>query len=118
MSSQLITDNVTFDFEDYRKEKPREDKSKTKGDPKQGTVVCTFWLVGLCFLGSDCNYLHRLDISRMPACKYGKDCKVKNCLLKHVDEVEKAECPYFKQGFCMRGPFCKNRYVCHIVELN
>jgi cleavage and polyadenylation specificity factor subunit 4 len=47
----------------------------------------------------------------MPQCKHGKLCKIKNCLLKHEDEEERAECIFFRQGFCMHGPSCKFRHV-------
>ena len=103
-------EDVTFDFEDYLKvmfPQLTEDKSKVKRDPKHGTVVCSHWLVGLCQSGADCGYLHKLDRSKMPKCKYGKTCKIKNCLLAHVEEEEKPECPFFRQGFCMHGPYCK-----------
>src|SRR5690349_1281293 len=34
-----------------------------------------------------------------------------NCCLKHVDEEEKAECIFFKQGFCRHGPACRFRHI-------
>lgn len=83
----------------------------TSRDPKHRTIVCRHWLVGLCQKGSVCEYLHRLDKSRMPVCKHNKLCKIRNCPLKHEDIEEKEECPYYKQGFCKNGPFCKFRHV-------
>jgi len=68
-------------------------------------------LQGLCQKGDKCDYLHKLDKSRMPPCKHGKMCKIKNCPLKHSDEEEKPECAFFKQGFCFNGPLCKFRHV-------
>lgn len=47
----------------------------------------------------------------MPQCKHGKLCKIKNCSLKHEDEEERAECIFFRQGFCMHGPVCKFRHL-------
>eukprot|EP00602_Paraphysomonas_sp_CaronLab_P001533 CAMPEP_0185030436 /NCGR_PEP_ID=MMETSP1103-20130426/17406_1 /TAXON_ID=36769 /ORGANISM="Paraphysomonas bandaiensis, Strain Caron Lab Isolate" /LENGTH=646 /DNA_ID=CAMNT_0027565573 /DNA_START=216 /DNA_END=2154 /DNA_ORIENTATION=+ len=47
----------------------------------------------------------------MPQCKHGKSCKIKNCPLKHEDEEERAECIFFRQGFCMHGPVCKFRHI-------
>ena len=85
--------------------------SSTSRDPKHRTIVCRHWLVGLCQKGSACEYLHRLDKSRMPLCKYNKLCKIRNCLLKHEDNEEKEECPYYKQGFCKNGPYCKYRHL-------
>eukprot|EP01041_Mallomonas_annulata_P014216 gene14216-30239_t len=82
-----------------------------KIDPKLRTVVCRHWLQGLCQKGDKCDYLHKLDKSKMPACKHGKLCKIKNCPLKHVDEEERPECIAFRQGFCMEGPNCKYRHM-------
>jgi cleavage and polyadenylation specificity factor subunit 4 len=110
-------ENISFDFEDYREKARKDDKYNGKEhlrrDPKRGTVVCSHWLVGLCSSqeSGDCQYLHRLDRSKMPKCRYGTHCKIKNCLLAHVEEEEKPECPFFHQGFCMRGPYCKYRHV-------
>jgi hypothetical protein len=59
-----------------------------RGDPKHRTIVCRHWLLGLCQNGATCAYLHRLDRSKMPACKHGKLCKIKNCHLKHIDDQE------------------------------
>jgi hypothetical protein len=47
----------------------------------------------------------------MPPCKHGKVCKVKNCPLKHEDDEERAECIFFRQGFCNDGPMCKYRHL-------
>ena len=80
-------------------------------DPKLRTVVCTYWLLGLCQKGDNCAYLHKFDKSKMPHCKHGKQCKIKNCPLKHEEEEERAECIFFRQGFCMHGPLCKFRHV-------
>ncbi len=109
----MYNDNVVFDFEENIKKTKPEEKLRIKRDPKHGTVVCSHWLVGLCQSqeSGDCGFLHRLDRSKMPKCKYGKACKIKNCLLAHIEEEEKPECPFFKQGFCMRGPHCKNRHT-------
>lgn len=78
---------------------------------KHRTVVCRHWLLGLCAHGTSCDYLHRIDRSKAPVCKYGKLCKIKNCQLKHVDEMEIMECIFFKQGFCYNGPGCVRRHV-------
>ena len=111
---------IEFDFEDAVREiLPKISEAPTanglgsfgKLDPKLRTVVCRHWLQGLCQKGDKCDYLHRLDKSRMPPCKHGKSCKIKNCPLKHVDEEERPECVFFKQGFCMHGPSCKYRHI-------
>jgi hypothetical protein len=71
------------------------------------TVVCRYWLKGLCMLGdNECGFLHVLDESRMPLCKHGKNCKLKHlCKLRH-------ECPLFDQGFCILGrKLCPYRHI-------
>lgn len=82
-----------------------------KLDPKHRTVVCLHWLQGLCQNGEKCGYLHRLDKSRMPPCKHGQLCKIKNCPLKHDYAEDYSECIFFRQGFCMHGPACKFRHI-------
>jgi cleavage and polyadenylation specificity factor subunit 4 len=82
-----------------------------RGDLKHRTIVCRHWLLGLCQNGSSCGYLHRLDKSKMPACKHGNQCKIKNCPLKHTDELEISECIFYKQGFCYNGVNCVRRHV-------
>ena len=68
-----------------------------RGDLKHRTIVCRHFLLGLCQNGYSCGYLHRLDKKKMPACKHGNLCKIKNCLLKHTDELEISECVFYKQ---------------------
>lgn len=79
-------------------------------DHKRRKIVCKHWLLGLCHNGMRCDYLHRLDRNKMPPCKHGKLCKIKNCPLKHVAEEELEECAYYKQGFCYSGPNCNRRH--------
>lgn len=102
-----------FDFEPYVKE--RVLKRTAQGGMKEGkyrVVVCSYWLQGLCSVGADnCTYLHKFDKSKMIACKFGAQCKIKNCPLKHIGDGETQECSYYKQGFCTRGPECKLRHV-------
>ncbi len=81
------------------------------GDQKHRIIVCKHWLVGLCHNGNMCSFLHRLDFSRMPPCKHGEHCKIKNCPLKHVAVEELEECIFYKQGFCYNGPKCGRRHV-------
>lgn len=113
---------VEFDFEDTVKNfiLPTIAETPTSSfglgsfgriDPKLRTVVCRHWLQGLCQKGDNCDYLHKLDKSKMPPCKHGKQCKIKNCPLKHVDEEERPECLFFKQGFCFKGPQCTFRHL-------
>lgn len=109
-----------FDFEEHvESHLPRitddtisaEIGSGKVGEQKHRTIVCRHWLVGLCHNGNYCSYLHKLDHSRMPPCKHGQQCKIKNCPLRHVAEEELEECMFYKQGFCSNGPKCGRRHV-------
>lgn len=77
-----------------------------RGDLKHRTIVCRHFLLGLCQNGYSCGYLHRLDKKKMPACKHGNLCKIKNCLLKHTDEQEISECIFYKQVNLIPITFC------------
>lgn len=113
--------NVDFDFEGFLRSEIDSRSAAASGggggpshatsDSKLHTVVCRHWLQGLCQKGSKCEYLHKLDKSKMQSCIHGKQCKMKICLRKHEDEEEKEECAFFRQGFCVHGPFCKYRHV-------
>lgn len=113
----FVDPRVRLPFEDFVEQNMMPplmaDGGRGKGafDPKHRTIVCRHWLLGLCQKGSACEYLHRLDKSRMPLCKHNKVCKIRNCPLKHEDAEEKEECPYYRQGFCKNGPHCKYRHI-------
>jgi hypothetical protein len=113
MIAATQTHEEPFDFDPYVREGIL--KRKASGGPKEGkyrVVVCSYWLQGLCSVGADnCTYLHKFDKSKMIACKFGAQCKIKNCPLKHIGESESGECSYYRQGFCTRGPECKLRHV-------
>ena len=79
-------------------------------DPKRRTVVCKHWLNGLCQIGKDCTFLHRLDQSKSAPCQHGVDCKKKICHLKHVSIEDISECIFYKQGFCYNGAKCQRRH--------
>jgi hypothetical protein len=120
-----MTTLVEFDFEkDVEKLLPKitddtinaEIGSFRVGDQKHRIIVCRHWLLGLCHNGIYCSYLHRLDKNRMPPCKHGKLCKIKNCPLKHVADEELEECLFYKQGFCYNGPKCGRRHVKRLPE--
>lgn len=104
---------IDFDFENYVKSindaKPRRKINPL--DTKAHTVVCIHWLQGLCQKMENCEFLHKLDKSKMPLCKHGSQCRKKNCPKKHESDEEKEECPFFLQGFCMHGPYCKYKHI-------
>ena len=85
-----------------------------RGDLKHRTIVCRHFLLGLCQNGYSCGYLHRLDKKKMPACKHGGLCKIKNCLLKHTDEQEVSECIFYKQVSC---EFCLLYFSYFFIKL-
>jgi hypothetical protein len=117
---------VEFDFEqDSLKMLPRIDEDTITAEMtgfnkvsehKRRKIVCKHWLLGLCHHGMRCDYLHRLDRNKMPPCKHGKVCKIKNCPLKHMAEEELEECMYYKQGFCYSGPKCNRRHEKRLPE--
>lgn len=116
-----MIDVITFDFEDSVAsllpevaEAPQINGGLGifgKVDPKLRTVVCRHWLQGLCQKGDKCDFLHKMVKSKMPPCRHGKICKIKNCPLKHEEEEERAECALFRQGFCFNGPTCKLKHI-------
>jgi len=77
------------------------------------TTVCRHWLRGLCVKGTECDFLHQFDESKMPVCrffaKFG-ECKQPDCQFRHSAEGLK-ECNFYKMGFCYNGPYCKFRHV-------
>ena len=118
---------VEFDFEkDVERMLPKisddtlmsEIGSFKVGDQKHRIIVCRHWLQGLCFNGINCSYLHRLERSKMPPCKHGKQCKIKHCPLKHVADEELEECQFYKQGFCYNGTKCPRRHLKRCADHN
>eukprot|EP00958_Prasinococcus_capsulatus_P010560 scaffold1033_cov408-Prasinococcus_capsulatus_cf.AAC.8 len=76
------------------------------------TVVCSYWLRGLCMKGDDCSFLHRNDPDKMPVCPYFSKfghCYQQDCPFKHSDDDVK-ECYMYKLGFCVNGPHCRYRH--------
>ena len=79
---------------------------------KWRTQVCRHWMRGACMKGEKCEFLHKLDESRMPDCPQGAKCPNKDngkCLFKHV--VHEATCSFYRQGFCPHGKQCKSEHV-------
>ena len=101
-----LDDNLKFDFEDGLivadeafKAEERELMRQHANNPNLNKVVCTYWLKGRCKKGVGCEYLHRLDPSRMPECqfwsKFGACAKGEDCPYKHTDkEGGQKECPW------------------------
>jgi len=85
--------------------------TSAKHDPRLRTVVCRHWLRDLCMKGSACEFLHKYDLSRMPLCRHGDRCKLKDCVFRHISESNRSECVFYTQGFCIHGPFCRYKHV-------
>ncbi|EJK49944.1 hypothetical protein THAOC_31122 [Thalassiosira oceanica] len=85
--------------------------TSAKYDPRLRTVVCRHWLRDLCMKGAACEFLHQYDLSKMPLCRHGERCKVRDCPFRHINEADRLECVFYSQGFCIHGPFCRYRHV-------
>eukprot|EP00804_Cyclotella_cryptica_P021014 CCRYP_009308-RA/>CCRYP_009308-RA protein AED:0.26 eAED:0.26 QI:0/-1/0/1/-1/1/1/0/184 len=51
------------------------------------------------------------DLSKMPLCRHGDRCKVKDCPFRHISEADRLECVFYSQGFCIHGPFFRYKHV-------
>ena len=130
----MTVDMVEYDFEDYalshgipetldplpyRKagsvfatgEEAEPQLTSAKHDPRLRTVVCRHWLRDLCMKGAACEFLHQYDLSKMPLCRHGDRCKVRDCPFRHISEADRLECVFYSQGFCIHGPFCRYKHV-------
>ena len=85
--------------------------SRQKLEEKFRTVVCRHWLRGLCMKGEQCEFLHQYDEARMPLCRWGTNCKIKDCPYRHVAEDDKPECVFYTHGFCPHGAGCRYRHI-------
>jgi len=85
--------------------------TSAKHDPRLRTVVCRHWLRDLCMKGKACEFLHQYDLTKMPLCRHGDRCKIKDCPFRHISESERLECVFYSQGFCIHGPFCRYKHL-------
>lgn len=85
--------------------------TSAKHDPRLRTVVCRHWLRDLCMKGTACEFLHQYDLSKMPLCRHGDRCKIKDCPFRHISEENRMECAFYKSGFCIHGPFCRYKHM-------
>lgn len=85
--------------------------TSAKNDPRLRTVVCRHWLRDLCMKGAACEFLHQYDLSKMPLCRHGDRCKIKDCPFRHISEADRLECVFYSQGFCIHGPFCRYKHM-------
>jgi len=85
--------------------------TSAKNDPRLRTVVCRHWLRDLCMKGNACEFLHQFDLSKMPLCRHGDRCKLKDCPFRHISEADRLECVFYSQGFCIHGNFCRYKHI-------
>ena len=85
--------------------------TSAKYDPRLRTVVCRHWLRDLCMKGTACEFLHQYDLIKMPLCRHGDRCKIKDCPFRHISDTERLECAFYKSGFCIHGPFCRYKHA-------
>jgi cleavage and polyadenylation specificity factor subunit 4 len=85
--------------------------TSAKHDPRLRTVVCRHWLRDLCMKGAACEFLHQYDLSKMPICRHGDRCKIKDCPFRHISEENRMECAFYRSGFCIHGPFCRYKHT-------
>lgn len=88
---------------------------------KHKREVCRYWLQSRCQKGLACEFLHKLDDSRMPSCPKGSSCDripgssssssyvFEPCPFKH--DAKKSRCVNYDAGFCSFGLRCPHEHV-------
>eukprot|EP00924_Labyrinthula_sp_SR-Ha-C_P005983 maker-scaffold_14-snap-gene-11.51-mRNA-1 protein AED:0.01 eAED:0.01 QI:100/1/1/1/1/1/3/30/717 len=107
--------DITFDFEqdpEFQRRRREERKQEIqKNDRRFKTIVCRHWVKGLCMKMDKCEFLHEIDLERMPECRWGEKCQSPDCLYKHTKEEDRLECSYYTLGFCAHGSSCRFRHI-------
>ena len=133
----LTVDQIEYDFENYAQKHGIPERldplpylksgslfhdrdepilTSAKHDPRLRTVVCRHWLRGLCMKEAACEFLHQYDLSKMPFCRHGDGCKIRDCPFRHLSEASRMECVFYSQGFCFHGPSCRYKHIRHPRE--
>lgn len=130
----LTVDKVEYDFENYALTRGIPDTldplpyrkagsvfatgdeaepvlTSAKNDPRLRTVVCRHWLRDLCMKGAACEFLHEFNLNKMPLCRHGDRCLIRDCPFRHISEANRMECVFYSQGFCIHGPFCRYKHL-------
>jgi len=79
-------------------------------DSKHKKLVCRYWLNSRCTKGNLCEFLHALDLDRMPECQRGQDCANADCSYKH-SLIKQRVCANYQLGFCSFGSRCAHAHV-------
>ena len=91
---------------------------KTDKSKSVNSVVCLYWLKGLCKNGNNCNYLHEAIPEKLPECPHGINCTKQGCCpLKHIKKEQK-ECHSYSSGYCPYGKKCKDFHKQKDICLN
>jgi len=77
------------------------------------SIVCRYFLMGRCMMGSGCKFSHKMDEAKMDWCKFGVECKRRpDCPFIHIDQLDNAQdCEAYEAGFCPHGPVCKKHHI-------
>ena len=81
-----------------------------KSNPKHKREVCRYWLNSRCQKGFECEFLHTLDLDKMPVCPRGLECYIEDCNFKHPTEAKRV-CANYQMGFCSFGNRCAHSHV-------
>jgi len=88
-------------------EKPFQNVAK---NAKHKREVCRYWLNSMCMKGDACEFLHLLDVDKMPRCPLAENCMSQNCNFNHKI-VERDVCANYQLGFCSFGRRCAHLHI-------
>lgn len=78
---------------------------------KHKREVCRYWLQSRCLKGSECEFIHTVDHSKMPVCPLGDMCtNMTECGFQHLSP-DRPLCANYQVGFCSFGKRCRHRHV-------
>ncbi|GAA99207.1 uncharacterized protein L969DRAFT_86418 [Mixia osmundae IAM 14324] len=78
-------------------------------------TICKHWLKGLCKKGPGCEFLHELNMRKMPECWFFTQFRFcasgDDCMYLHLVEAERLkDCEAYTRGFCHLGPSCPDKH--------
>lgn len=112
---------MDFDFSGTNFELPggySQPLAHVSTNKKHKREVCRYWLQSRCQKGIHCEFLHKLDDSKMPSCPKGSSCDripgscntlFEPCPFRH--DVKKSRCVNYDAGFCSFGLRCPHEHV-------
>lgn len=76
---------------------------------------CIYFQRGICKMGDQCRFLHRVDRETQPRCQFfatGYCAAGKSCKFLHTQRKgERLICRKYAQGHCPEGPQCPHRHI-------